>query len=54
MGAAGNETRSMWLCMSGYCLKRVSLIAIITSLQVSCVGHKTVQRCHLSGLEFSH
>ncbi len=54
MGAAGNETHLMWLCVSGYCLKGVSLIAIIPSLQVSCVGHKTVQACLLSGLEFSH
>lgn len=54
MGAAGNETHSMWLRVSGHCLKSVSLIAIITSLQVSCVGHETVQGRHRSAVEFSH
>lgn len=40
MGSARNETPSVWLCVSGYCLNSASLMAIITYLQVSYVGHK--------------
>lgn len=54
MGAAGNERPSMRLWVSVYCLKSLSLIATITSLQVSCVGHERVQTYHLSSLEASH
>lgn len=56
MGAAYNETRSVRLYVSGYCLKSVCSIAIITSLHVRCVGHTEfrVQSCHLSGFMYMY
>ena len=41
MSAAHNDTRSMWLCVSGYCLKSAFLIAIIAPLRASCAVIKS-------------
>lgn len=43
MSAACNGTHSVWLCVSGYCLKSVSLISVVISLQVSCAGVKSTE-----------